>query len=221
MKTFDIILVKDHILINNGEGHILIDTGNPVSFHKTGKITLGEENFKVPTSFMGVDCDYVSRNVGVPVDGMLGMDYISRHNTVIDVPGKTILFDADTEGYTEIPSLVTGDRVLIDLSINGRSAKVFLDTGAPVSYVDSSLTEGLESSGTASDFHPVIGEFTTSLFDVTAQIGDRDFCLTVGNLPFLMQLTLNACGGHGAIGMDLLRQTRVLISNGRVYIKTV
>lgn len=221
MKTFDIVMANGHILINNGEGYILIDTGNPVSFHKSGRMALGDDTFDVPTSFMGVDCDYVSSHVGVPVEGMLGMDFIASHNTLIDVPGKTVILDADTEGYVEIPSLVTRDRVMIDLSIEGRSTRVFLDTGAPVSYVDSSLTAGLVPCGNANDFHPFIGEFTTPLFDVRARIGDRDFELKAGNLPFLMQFTLNACGAYGAIGLDLLKQIPVLISNGRVYSKMI
>ena len=75
---YNIILSRDHILIDSADGILLVDTGSPMSFHENGMIRLGDEEFQVPTSLMGVDASYIADKVGERVSGLLGMDIISR-----------------------------------------------------------------------------------------------------------------------------------------------
>ena len=61
---FNIILSRDHILISSDGDILLVDTGSPMSFHENGSIRLGDEEFPVATSLMGVDSVYVADKVG-------------------------------------------------------------------------------------------------------------------------------------------------------------
>jgi len=218
MKTYPIKVINFDIYFNNGS-NILIDTGSPVSFHKSGKLSIGEDTFSVPTSVEDVDIDcYSCPSVGFLVEGLLGMDYISRQNTIIDIPGRTITFDADTDGFVETPSLVTNDSILIDVSIEGHDTRVFLNTGA-ASYIDSAITDGMEPYWYTEDYHPAVGEFTTQLYEVDVMFAGMIVTPGVGNLPAKLQEAMIAKGGHGTIGIGLIEWTPILISGGKVLLK--
>ena len=101
---YNIILSRDHVLIESVDGIILVDTGSPMSFHENGLIYLGGEEFPVPDSLMGVDSSYIAEKVGVNVSGLLGMDIISRLGMKIDIPGGKLSFNPPTKGMTRLPS---------------------------------------------------------------------------------------------------------------------
>ena len=43
---YNIILSRDHILIDSADGILLVDTGSPMSFHENGMIRLGDDEFQ-------------------------------------------------------------------------------------------------------------------------------------------------------------------------------
>lgn len=54
--SFPITIINDHIIIDN-EQKIILDTGSPMSFHKSGTFNIGER-IEVPTSLPGnLKCD--------------------------------------------------------------------------------------------------------------------------------------------------------------------
>ena len=213
--------VRGHILINDDRGsRVLVDTGSPLSFHAGGVIALGGSSFTVPASLMGTDSAYVTDNVGVPVDGLVGMDILSRGGLLIDVPGGRLVLGHPTDGMTPLPSRQAFGYVSVEMDIRGRRADVILDTGAPVSYVSPSLTEGLTPVDTVTDFNPSVpgGTFSTPIFECPASFAGLRFDLRVGHLPVLMRTTLSLLGVDGVVGMEVLSRTPVLIAGGQVWV---
>ena len=57
---YAIITARGHVLIDGGEGLLLVDTGSPMSFHELGRIRLCGGEYRVPASLPGAGADYIS-----------------------------------------------------------------------------------------------------------------------------------------------------------------
>ena len=108
----------------------------------------------------------------------------------------------------------------VDMEIRGRVAKVILDTGAPTSYVSPSLTEGLTSVDTVTDFNPSVpgGTFETPIFEFPASFAGQRFEMRAGHLPTLMQTMIYFLGVDGVVGMELLKRQPLLFADGGVWV---
>ena len=211
---------RDHILIETADGMILVDTGSPVSFHENGIIRLGNEEFAVNTSLMGVDSSYISDKVGERVSGLLGMDIISKTGMRIDVPCGRLSIHPTSEMMTCLPSRIGMGYVSVEMVVAGIPACVILDTGAPTSYVSPSLTDGLEPVGQVTDFNPLVpgDSFETPVFEFPASFAGREFSMRAGHLPGSLQMMLSLIGVDGVVGMEILKRFPVAVSEGKVLV---
>ena len=220
MTEYRIELVRGHIIVNDDRGsRVLIDTGSPLSFHSEGLIALGGESFEVPSSLMGTDSDYVSDNVGVRVDGLVGMDILGD-GVLIDVPRGRIVLGHPTDGMTRVPSKGMFGYMAAEMDIRGRRATILIDTGAPTSYVSPSLTEGLSAVDNVTDFNPMVpgGTFETPIFEFPVLFAGQESVIRAGHLPSLMRATLRLLGVDGVIGMELLKLQALLLADGGVWV---
>ena len=218
--AYEILLRRDHILFNTDGGVILVDTGSPLSFQENGCIRLGEEEFQVPTSLMGVDSSYIAEKVGERVSGLLGLDIIVRTGMKVDVPGGKLTFHPSTEGMTCLPSRIGMGIVSVEMALAGKQASVILDTGAPISYVSPSLTDGLEPVGHVTDFNPQVpgDTFETPVFEFPATFAGKEFSMRAGHLPGSLQLMISLLGVKGVVGMEILKRIPVTIVQGGVWV---
>ena len=219
MTEYKIEIVRGHILVSDDRSSkVLIDTGSPLSFHAEGVVALGGETFNVPTSLMGTGSDYVTENVGTHVDGLVGMDILGN-GILIDVLNERIVLGHPTDGLTHVPSQGLLGYMAAEMDIRGRKAKVIIDTGAPTSYVMSSLTDGLTAVDTVTDFNPMVpgGTFETPIFKFPVSFAGQSFEMRAGHLPPLLSTTLSLLGVDGVVGMELLRHRPLLIANGGVW----
>ena len=222
MTEYTIRTVKGHILLTDDRGTVLlIDTGSPRSFHSDGIIALCGESFNAPASLMGVDADYIADKVGERVDGLVGMDIISRCGLLVDVPGGKAVFGCPTDGMTRVPSRLGMGYMSVETEVRGHRATVILDTGAPTSYVSESLTDGLPSVGTVEDFNPfVAGDvFETPIFEFPAAFAGQSFTMRAGHLPKMMGSMLRLLGVDGVVGMELLQRQPILLADGGVWVR--
>ena len=217
---YDIILSRDHILIESVDGILLVDTGSPMSFHENGLIHLGGEEFPVPDSLMGVDSSYIAEKVGVNVSGLLGMDIISRLGIKIDIPGGKLSLNPSTDGMTRLPSRMGMGYMSVEIVLAGKPARIILDTGAPTSYVSRSFTEGLTPIGQVTDFNPLVpgDTFETPIFEFPASFAGNDFTMKAGHLPGSLQMMLSVLGVDGVVGMEILKRFSVTIANGSIWV---
>ena len=220
-NEYDIRLSRGHVLIDGGEGLLLVDTGSPMSFHELGRIRLCGGEYHVPASLPGADADYVSDKVGERVAGLVGMDILGPLGARIDIPGGKLTLQPSTEGTAPVPSGVSGlGYVFADMTVAGRPARVILDTGAPVSYISPSFTEGLVPVDHVTDFNPMVpgDTFETPVFEIPSSFAGRDFQMRAGHLPGFFTGMLSMLGVDGVVGMEIFGRMPVVIADGEVRI---
>ena len=223
MTEYEIKISNKHILINDGNVWMLVDTGGNRSFCETKQITLCGERFSVPTYvqfYTRVDTEYVSNNVGEHVSGLIGMDLLSRFAIKFDLPAGKLTFGCPTDGLTPVSPGAGRGFVSMNMTINDHQAHVLLDSGAPISYVSPFFTEGLQSIGTGIDFSPLIpnSPFETPLFEFPATFAGNAFTMKAGHLPDDLERQVSGLGIDGAVGFEVLSRFPLVIADGCVWV---
>ena len=223
MNEYEIRIANKHILINDGNVWLLVDTGGNRSFCETGRITLCGKRFPVANYiqfYARVDAEYVSRNVGEQVSGLIGMDILSQFAIKFDLPAGKLTFGCPTDGLTLVSPGAGRGFVSMNMTINGHQAHVLLDSGAPISYVSPFLTEGLTSIGTTIDFSPLTpnSPFETPLFEFPATFAGNDFTMRAGHLPDDLERQVSGLGFDGAVGFEVLSRFPLVIADGCVWV---
>ena len=216
-------LVNNHIITDDTQ-RMIVDTGSPQSFHSSGVISLCGEVLSVETSNAGVKADYLSEKVGTEINGLIGMDIINRYPLLIDLRNRVIIVDDDAiytnaAKHVELGSIAQG-LMAIEMMVNNKTARMIVDTGAPLSYISKSFVGGRESEGVLSDFHPLFGDFSTDTFrcHVTPIANEQAYDQLFGILPDMLQMVLSMLSVDGIIGIDLFKRYRIQIRNGVLYI---
>ena len=221
MTEYAIKLAKDHVLINDGKGWLLVDTGSECSFRESRHILLDGNDFSVPRDFQMANADYVSAKVGERVGGLIGMDILGRYGFKFDIPAEKFTVGCSTEGLTRVPSMIRGGRIFVDMTINALPVRLLLDSGARISYVFPRFTEGLVSVGPEIDFSPMLpgdGYFETPIFPFPAVFAGKEFTMEAGHLPVILQEQLASIGCEGAVGFEILKRFPIVIADGGVWI---
>ena len=223
MNEYEIRIANKHILINDGNVWLLVDTGGNRSFCETGRITLCGKRFPVANYiqfYARVDAEYVSRNVGEQVSGLIGMDILSQFAIKFDLPAGKLTFGCPTDGLTQVSPGAGRGFVSMNMTINGHQAHVLLDSGAPISYVAPFLPAGLTSIGTTIDFSPLTpnSPFETPLFEFPATFAGNDFTMRAGHLPDDLERQVSGLGFDGAVGFEVLSRFPLVIADGCVWV---
>ena len=126
----------------------------------------------------------------------------------IDVPINAMgMLDADTlSGYvgTRLDGLIGMDVLKkFKLTFFARRVRMFVDTGAKVSYLDPQILVDFNVEGTIHDFYPGVGEFDVEISTVWCDLNGWPFPAKFGRLPTLLRMTLMFGGVDGIIGHDL------------------
>ena len=224
MKTFDIDLFDGHLIIENNGMKVLVDTGSPVSISNNPSFLFMEHEYSCYTNFLGKDINSVSELLNYNIDVLMGLDIISKYYILTDYELRKVTFSSDPIEFTPIYTipLLAGREgyVCINLTIKDRIVKLALDTGAKISYIDKSLTEGETMIEERDDFHPGIGHFQTPIYAMETFIGERSIPVNFGILPPTLAMLLQLLGIKGAIGFDLFNAFRVLMDfkNNQLHI---
>ena len=219
--SYPIRLINNHIIVD-AEQQLILDTGSPVSFHSSGMINLCGEDIAVKTSIHGVSADYLTSKVGTRIDGILGMDIIQRYPLMIDLHCGFVFADDDAvypralEDF-ELGPLAQG-LLAIKMWVNRQPVKMIVDTGAPVSYINQSIVNGMASEGEINDFHPLIGDFHTDTYrcEVIPMKGEPPYNQAFGILPPMLGMTLVMLQADGIIGVELFKRYRIQIREGKL-----
>ncbi len=219
--------VNSHI-ITDDEQLLLIDTGSPLSFHKLGRIILGGEEISVPTSIMGVTDDYLTQKVGCEVKGIIGLDVINKYPTLISIKDNILIINDDAEYSTKLrqamPGNAIGGIICVEMCINGRDARMLVDTGAKISYIKDEFVAGLELKEMADDFSPYIGDFKTPIYSCKTELLLADgsvhhtYMQDFGKMPQMVRMTIEMIKMDGIIGFDLFKRFRLQLKHGEIYL---
>ena len=224
MIEHEITEFDGHMLVNLYEGRFLVDTGSPTSFARGERVSFGGEAEDVADSAMGMlDADTLSHYVGTYLDGLLGMDILGRHRLTF-IRDKLFVGDGTVEDGAGMPireksliALDTGDFMgiqVVSIYVNKRLVRMFVDTGAKISYLDASMLSEFQSEETLHDFYPGVGEFDVGVSTVWADLNGWPFQAKFGRLPPLLQTTLMMGGVDGILGRDLFTSYFIRIERG-------
>lgn len=213
MKLFHLQLFKGHAIINDGENRLLIDTGSPKTIHTSDSLNFCSENFVCSTSYMGLTVSKISDMLGSEITTLLGADILTEYKILIDYQNEVIQFskkEIDIEGTQVDISSFMGIPI-IKIIINNQELKLFLDTGAKLSYLSDHLTSIYESVGIEEDFYPGLGKFQTECFKIPTIFEKHEFAVNFGNLPTQLQMTLLLGGTDGIMGFDFFNNFKIVL----------
>lgn len=214
-KTFDIDIYDGHLIFIADGIKVLVDTGCPVTIGKGNSFMFMEEEHVCHTSFGGRAINSISQLMNYDIDVFMGMDIIERYYVKTDYRHKKVTFSVEplpVEQMTSTP-IIRGrmGEVCVNLTIKGNTIRMALDTGAKISYIDKSYTEGETQLANKDDFSPFIGHFQTPIYAMEASIGDSSFPVNFGVLPSKLAMPLQMMGIYGAIGFDLFNAFTVVM----------
>ena len=199
------------LTIEGPDGTLLVDTGSPICFAK-GDLMLRE----------------IQRYLEPEIDGLIGMDRLGEWDLSITTDQKTGKLAArllnpnqtQEEGFSRITMETVMGIPAILVEIQGVNRRMFLDTGAGLSYLRKSLLSGNRRRGSKKDFYPLLGEFRTELFDMDLQLGGSDttgnpleWSGQIGVLPEMLELLLPS-GIDGILGLDVLQHFDTVLRFG-------
>lgn len=211
-ETFKINLVDGHLLISDNGNTILVDTGSPLTIHKENSLTFLGRQHRVHTSMLGNDIKAIASLSGIEFSTLLGMDIMSGYRVVFDYENLELTFLDSVEPGVEgdvLPLEDIGGIKVVNVELGGQSLKMAVDTGAPLSYVDNFVTDGLDACGEKEDFNPIVGRYVTQTYELEGKIGGKEFKGMYGNLPVMLGLPLKMVGINGVIGYDFFRSFKI------------
>jgi len=194
-KTFELTLFDGHPIIlsygNNiysvestgsteihkydARNYILIDTGAPKTIHAYEDLFFCEKDYSCYTNYNGITVEKLSEVLGMKITTLLGVDILSNYIVMLDYKSNVVKFygrDIEFEGKEYNLSSINGIPI-IELEIEQQPIKLFLDTGAKISYLPKEYTSNFKSVGIESDFHPNFGIFQTECFDIKTTFGNK------------------------------------------------
>ena len=220
--SLNIKLHNNHIFINDGQG-LILDTGSPLSFHPSGVIEIGETKIPVPSYLPELSSDFLHESISDDAKGLLGMDIISKHVTMIDLRNDLFFINDDApyllEPFHHIHYLI-GNLIGVVMQINEKDARMVVDSAAPISYIGRNYTIRQECVGVAQDFSPYCGRFETTLYECQtyADPFDVPYILRYGTPPPAVSRMLELLHVDGILGVDFFKRFRLLIKNGRLFL---
>ena len=204
-------LQNGHLFTRIDDHDWLLGTGAPQSFGQVPTLVIADQGFNLNNHYGTLDATSLSAFVGHETAGIIGVDILNRFDVLFDVPqGRLTLAteQLDCAGNRIAMDQVQGIPV-IPVTINGTPLRMFLETGAQVSYwQDRSLTS-FPPAGPVTDFYPGIGQFQVETHGVVVTIGGAAFTIRCGKVPAVMAPVLRQTRTNGIIGNQLF-QNRVV-----------
>jgi hypothetical protein len=207
-SVYPLLFEKGHIFINIDNGLWLIDTGSPASFGKTEILNFCNKQFSVSKNFHTFTADIITQFVGVPCVGLIGADVLNCFDIVFNTTMKTLVVSVDE--LTIVGESVGLDEMMgipiVPVEIEGKEYRMIFDTGAQISYFQSSTltqTQQFPSAGVFEDFHLTIGNYRTETNNVSIMLCGIPFTIRCGSLPDSIGATLIAASTEGIVSNEI------------------
>lgn len=206
MEKLPLQFKEGHLFVKIGGDLWLIDTGAPSSFGKSGNLAIYGKQFKLSSSYQGLDAETLSNSVKVPCAGLLGADLLSCFDHIFDIAGGILTLSTDELQHAGQSILLTDlmGIPIVTVRIDNKDFQMFFDTGAQISYFQNASLTKFPSAGRINDFFPGFGAFKTDTYDVPVLLGPVAFTLRCGVLPDLLGMALMGARMKGIVGNAIL-----------------
>jgi hypothetical protein len=179
------------------------------------------ESYPSAVNYMGLSPEKLSELLGMEVTTLLGADVLAKYRVLFDYRNRRVQF-------SQSPIPFGGERMaitkfmgipILELEVDGRQVKYFLDTGAKLSYLNREITLNHARAGTEEDFYPGVGRFSTDVFSIPTRLNGDSFTVKYGNLPPILQSSLMMAGTQGIIGYDFFNAFKVMLDLDNHYLE--
>jgi len=202
MTILPLEFLNSHLFVEIDGDLWLIDTGAPKSFSSCSSLNLAGKQFTLATNYLGLTVAELSIFINVQCAGLLGVDILGHFDHIFDIPSKRLTVSADQilhEGQIVMLDEFMGIPI-VTVQVLDSNYRMFLDTGAKISYFQNASITDFPSTGSVVDFYPGIGEFETNTYEVPISLGNVSLKLRCGLLPKLLGATLMMASTHGILG---------------------
>ncbi len=202
MSQYELQFLNDHLFLNLEDSLWLLDTGNPTTFGHPGGLTLAGRSFTPAASYLGLDAAKLSGFVGLDCAGLIGGDILNAFDLLFDLPSGAIEISEAELAHPGAPVPLQDFMgvPIVEVNIGGSPQRMFLDTGAQVSYWQDDALASFPDAGAMEDFFPGLGAFTTDTHTIPFELGGAAFETRCGRLPMLLGMTLMMAGVTGIVG---------------------
>ncbi|RCK75922.1 MAG: hypothetical protein IGBAC_1197 [Ignavibacteriae bacterium] len=207
MNEYPLDIFDNHLIVLIDGKRMLIDTGSHISLSDGSSLSILEENYTFPESFCGISLDQLSEFIGTKINILLGGDVLTKINFYVRWENKLIHFSKKPFNHNGIciPLHFYKNVPVVDLNVNQQNLRLFLDTGAKISYFGPDIVYNFEPLGSIKDFYPTIGNFETKIYHLPVIIDEKEFLVTCGILPEFLRNALQLVNIQGLLGNDIFK----------------
>jgi hypothetical protein len=199
----------------------IIDTTSPVSFGR-GPITIAGREHDLPAAFDRYTIDDIGRHIG-GVDAVLGTDVLAEYQWMLGVGMRQVVFSRGELPLDGVSMRVqsVGGVPAGEIIIDGQSGVALLATSARLAYMNRATTVE-RPVGRDHDFHPLVGEFETDVYELEVEWAGLRFPARFGILPEALQRLLATTNAQFVVGMEVLRRCPMVfdLASGRIKVVT-
>lgn len=176
-------LLNNHYVVNIDGKKFLIDTGSN-SFWITSPMNyVSIDGVKYPLFPNRLDPEAQEKTfrlVGTTIDGFIGADIIGKTSLTIYKDGNIDFKATNVKGATRVP-FAYGPGLLINVSSNGVSGKMFIDTGAMYGYGIKELFRGeMPYARNEYDFNPYLRDMHSDIYNQNIVVGGQTKTIKMG-----------------------------------------
>ena len=109
----------------------------------------------------------------------------------------------------------------IEIGLGEVAIRAFLDTGAPISYLNRQYLEWLNPIDHKEDFYPNFGRFKTPIYELPIDFASKKIDFTFGVLPNRIETALLKGDTLAIIGNDIFRHFTIFFdyANRKIYLR--
>lgn len=209
MEKYSIGIFENHVIAIMNNKRMLISTGTPVSIGDIPEIMILGQAHKLENKYLGLDIKRISEHLRTDINALLGLDVLTKFIFYVSHGIEAMIcsdfFINFKEPMRELPINIAAGQLILDVKIGGVPMKMILDTGAKLSFLNSSLLEGQKSFGKKETFYPGAGVFSTEVYNMPIELKGKVMDIPVGKLPDnrMTDLALTQC--HGLLGADVFK----------------
>lgn len=184
-------------------GPVILDTGSPVSLGDGSTYRLDGIACQTQPSLLLYSWESMRESIPFDASALIGTDQLEQSAFKLDVRGSSFEWIASLKEGKPMKRM-TGIP-LVDIHLMETARSFFLDTGASITYVtDESMLTNCTRVGDVDDFHPLIGKFTSPLYEATIVFAGETVSTKIGVLPRLFSMSMEPFGATGILGTDVL-----------------
>jgi hypothetical protein len=158
--------------------------------------------------YQGVCVEDLARLIGVPLDGVIGMDRL--RGQVVSLREDTIDLNQDAPERAGVPLTYLSGVPCVNIKINEIPCLAAIKTGVTTTYLSEQLISTEKPSRVVEDIHPLHGAFKVNTFVNYLTIDDKNFFADAGALPDEFSL-LSTTPIDVIIGTDLTNRFELIL----------